>query len=189
MTSETGVVWARPIGPTTVAAAQNKTADDSKRTAEICTLRLFQRTSATFGVGQGYQVSGVEAGEDLDVLPAAEPELDVALLYHAVLDHEPTITVDDGMDMIAAIHEDHSELLDTIAAVGPEQALERAFFRVAVSDIDEVRHRGTEMRVTYRGADGFVSKTIDLATAVDDVIGLLSRRVPVMAAGSPVPTG
>ena len=32
----------------------------------------------------------------------------------AVLDHEPTITVDDGMDMIAAIHEDHPELVDTI---------------------------------------------------------------------------
>ena len=32
----------------------------------------------------------------------------------AVLDHEPTITVDDGMDMIAAIHEDHPELIDSI---------------------------------------------------------------------------
>ena len=32
----------------------------------------------------------------------------------AVIDHEPTITVDDGMDMIAAIHEDHPDLLDTI---------------------------------------------------------------------------
>jgi len=32
----------------------------------------------------------------------------------AVIDHEPTITVDDGMDLIAAIHEDHPELIDTI---------------------------------------------------------------------------
>ena len=32
----------------------------------------------------------------------------------AVIAHEPTITVDDGMDMIAAIHEDHPELIDTI---------------------------------------------------------------------------
>ena len=32
----------------------------------------------------------------------------------AVIDHEPTITVDDGMDMIAAIHEDHPELIDSI---------------------------------------------------------------------------
>ena len=32
----------------------------------------------------------------------------------AVIDHEPTITVDDGMDLIAAIHEDHPDLLDGI---------------------------------------------------------------------------
>ncbi len=32
----------------------------------------------------------------------------------AVLDSEPTITVDDGMDMIAAIHEDRPELIETI---------------------------------------------------------------------------
>ena len=32
----------------------------------------------------------------------------------AVIDHNPTITVDDGMDLIAAIHEDHPELIDTI---------------------------------------------------------------------------
>ncbi len=32
----------------------------------------------------------------------------------AVLDHEPQITVDDGMDMVAAIHEDAPELLDSV---------------------------------------------------------------------------
>ena len=32
----------------------------------------------------------------------------------AVLDHEPTITVDDGMDMVAAVHEDYPELIDGI---------------------------------------------------------------------------
>ena len=32
----------------------------------------------------------------------------------AVIAHEPTITVDDGMDMVAAIHEDYPELIDTI---------------------------------------------------------------------------
>ncbi len=32
----------------------------------------------------------------------------------SVIDHEPTITVDDGMDMVAAIHEDYPELIDTI---------------------------------------------------------------------------
>ncbi|MFB6163681.1 MAG: adenosylhomocysteinase [Haloarculaceae archaeon] len=32
----------------------------------------------------------------------------------AVIDHEPTVTVDDGMDLVAAIHEDYPELIDTI---------------------------------------------------------------------------
>ena len=32
----------------------------------------------------------------------------------AVIDHEPTITVDDGGDLVFAIHEDYSELVDTI---------------------------------------------------------------------------
>jgi adenosylhomocysteinase len=32
----------------------------------------------------------------------------------AVVAHEPTVTVDDGMDMVAAIHEDYPELIDTI---------------------------------------------------------------------------
>ncbi|WP_436901556.1 adenosylhomocysteinase [Halovenus halobia] len=32
----------------------------------------------------------------------------------AVIDHEPTITVDDGGDLVFAIHEDHPELIDTI---------------------------------------------------------------------------
>ena len=32
----------------------------------------------------------------------------------AVIGHEPTITVDDGMDMVAAIHENHPDLIDSI---------------------------------------------------------------------------
>jgi adenosylhomocysteinase len=32
----------------------------------------------------------------------------------AVIAHQPTITVDDGMDLVAAIHEDHPELVDGI---------------------------------------------------------------------------
>jgi adenosylhomocysteinase len=32
----------------------------------------------------------------------------------SVIDHEPTITVDDGMDMVAAIHDDYPELIDSI---------------------------------------------------------------------------
>jgi len=33
---------------------------------------------------------------------------------HAVIDHDPTITVDDGMDLVAAIHEEYPELIDGI---------------------------------------------------------------------------
>ena len=32
----------------------------------------------------------------------------------AVIDHEPTVTVDDGMDMVAAIHDNYPELIDSI---------------------------------------------------------------------------
>ncbi|WP_136717645.1 adenosylhomocysteinase [Halorientalis salina] len=49
--------------------------------------------------------SYAERGVDDDAYYAA---------MEAVIDHEPTITVDDGMDLIAAIHEDYPELIDTI---------------------------------------------------------------------------
>ncbi|SDX76323.1 adenosylhomocysteinase [Halobellus clavatus] len=38
----------------------------------------------------------------------------------AVVAHEPTITVDDGMDMVYAIHEDYPELIDTIVGGAEE---------------------------------------------------------------------
>ena len=38
----------------------------------------------------------------------------------AVLAHEPTITVDDGMDMVAAVHEDYPELIETIVGGAEE---------------------------------------------------------------------
>jgi adenosylhomocysteinase len=47
----------------------------------------------------------------------AERGVDDAEYYdaiEAVISHEPTITVDDGMDMVAAIHDDHPELIDSI---------------------------------------------------------------------------
>ncbi|MEM7285372.1 MAG: hypothetical protein AAF480_03395 [Actinomycetota bacterium] len=74
-----------------------------------------------------------------------------------------------------------TSLLEKLAALGPDDALERAFFRVAVDDIDEVRHHRTEIRISHRTPSGFVAKTIDLATEVDEVVNFLSRRVPVIA--------
>ena len=78
-------------------------------------------------------------------------------------------------------------LLEKLAALDPDEALERAFFRVAVDDIDEVRHHRTEIRISYRTPNGFVAKTIDLATEVDEVVNFLSRRVPVIAEDVAVP--
>ena len=49
--------------------------------------------------------SYAERGVDDDAYYAA---------IEAVIGHEPTITVDDGMDMIAAIHQDYPDLIDTI---------------------------------------------------------------------------
>jgi adenosylhomocysteinase len=49
--------------------------------------------------------SYAERGVDDDAYYAA---------IEAVLAHEPTLTVDDGMDMVAAVHEDYPELIDSI---------------------------------------------------------------------------
>ncbi|MFB6224474.1 MAG: adenosylhomocysteinase [Haloarcula sp.] len=52
----------------------------------------------------------------------------------AVIDHEPTITVDDGMDLVAAIHEDHPELIDTI--VGGAEETTTGVHRLRAMDED-----------------------------------------------------
>ncbi|WP_435123952.1 adenosylhomocysteinase [Halobaculum sp. D14] len=52
----------------------------------------------------------------------------------AVIDHEPTVTVDDGMDMVAAIHEDHPELIDSI--VGGCEETTTGVHRLRAMDAD-----------------------------------------------------
>ena len=52
----------------------------------------------------------------------------------AVIGHEPTITVDDGMDMVAAIHEDYPELIDTI--VGGCEETTTGVHRLRAMDAD-----------------------------------------------------
>jgi len=52
----------------------------------------------------------------------------------AVIDHEPTITVDDGMDLVAAIHEDYPELIDTI--VGGAEETTTGVHRLRAMDQD-----------------------------------------------------
>ena len=52
----------------------------------------------------------------------------------SVVSHEPTITVDDGMDMVYAIHEDHPELIDTI--VGGCEETTTGVHRLRAMDAD-----------------------------------------------------
>jgi adenosylhomocysteinase len=57
----------------------------------------------------------------------------------AVIAQGPTITVDDGMDMVAAIHEDHPELIDTILG-GCEETTTGVHRLRAMADDGELRY-------------------------------------------------
>ncbi len=52
----------------------------------------------------------------------------------SVISHDPTLTVDDGMDMVAAIHEDHPDLIDTI--VGGCEETTTGVHRLRAMDAD-----------------------------------------------------
>jgi len=52
----------------------------------------------------------------------------------AVIAHEPSITVDDGMDLVAAIHEDYPELIDSI--VGGAEETTTGVHRLRAMDED-----------------------------------------------------
>jgi adenosylhomocysteinase len=52
----------------------------------------------------------------------------------AVIAHEPTVTVDDGMDLVAAIHEDYPELIDSI--VGGCEETTTGVHRLRAMDAD-----------------------------------------------------
>ncbi len=53
---------------------------------------------------------------------------------HATIAHEPTITVDDGMDLVAAIHEEYPELIDGI--VGGAEETTTGVHRLRAMDAD-----------------------------------------------------
>jgi len=74
--------------------------------------------------------SYAERGVDDDAYYAA---------IEAVIDHEPTITVDDGMDLVAAIHEDYPELIDTIVG-GCEETTTGVHRLRAMDDDGELRY-------------------------------------------------
>jgi adenosylhomocysteinase len=67
----------------------------------------------------------------------AKREVDDEEYYEAieaVIAHEPTITVDDGMDLVAAIHEDYPELIDSI--VGGCEETTTGVHRLRAMDAD-----------------------------------------------------
>ncbi|SFR33364.1 adenosylhomocysteinase [Halogeometricum limi] len=68
-----------------------------------------------------YAVRGVDEDEYYDAI-------------ESVVSHEPTITVDDGMDMVFAIHEDYPELIDTI--VGGAEETTTGVHRLRAMDED-----------------------------------------------------
>ncbi|MFT4880798.1 MAG: adenosylhomocysteinase [Salinirussus sp.] len=53
----------------------------------------------------------------------------------AVIDHEPTVTVDDGGDMVFAIHEDYPELLETV--IGGCEETTTGVHRLRAMDADD----------------------------------------------------
>ncbi|ADQ65626.1 S-adenosyl-L-homocysteine hydrolase [Halogeometricum borinquense DSM 11551] len=57
----------------------------------------------------------------------------------SVISHEPTITVDDGMDMVFAIHEEYPELIDTIVG-GAEETTTGVHRLRAMDDDGELKY-------------------------------------------------
>lgn len=78
--------------------------------------------------------------------------------------------------------DDFNALLEELAQVGPDLTLSSAFFSAPVTAIDEVHHRGSQLRVVYHDNGQRVAQVIDLGSEVDGVVDLLSRRVQVLAA-------
>ena len=57
---------------------------------------------------------------------------------HAVVSHEPTITVDDGMDMVKLVHESYPELIDSV--VGGAEETTTGVHRLRAMDADDELH-------------------------------------------------
>lgn len=72
-------------------------------------------------------------------------------------------------------------LLEQLAADGPDRVLSRAFFAVPMAAVDEVHHRGSQLRLVYHEGGQRLARVIDLGSEVQGVVDLLSRRVHVLA--------
>ncbi|PSQ04489.1 adenosylhomocysteinase [Halobacteriales archaeon QS_6_71_20] len=116
----------------------------------------------------------------------------------SVIAHEPTVTVDDGMDMVAAIHEDHPELIDSI--VGGCEETTTGVHRLRAMDADDELHypvfavNDTPMKRLFDNVHGTgesalatIGMTTNLSLAGKDVVvggfGYCGKGVAKKAAG------
>ncbi|MFD1685281.1 adenosylhomocysteinase [Halobellus litoreus] len=116
----------------------------------------------------------------------------------AVVSHGPTITVDDGMDMVYAIHEDYPELIDTI--VGGAEETTTGVHRLRAMDEDgELKYpvfavNDTPMKRLFDNVHGTgesslatIAMTTNLSYAGKDVVvagyGYCGKGVAKKAAG------
>ncbi|WP_435183871.1 adenosylhomocysteinase [Halobellus sp. EA9] len=116
----------------------------------------------------------------------------------SVVAHEPTITVDDGMDMVYAIHEDHPELIDTIVG-GAEETTTGVHRLRAMDDDGELKYpvfavNDTPMKRLFDNVHGTgesslatIAMTTNLSFAAKNVVvagyGYCGKGVAKKAAG------
>jgi adenosylhomocysteinase len=116
----------------------------------------------------------------------------------AVIAHEPTITVDDGMDMVAAIHDDYPELIDSILG-GCEETTTGVHRLRAMDDDDALEYpvfavNDTPMKRLFDNVHGTgesslaaIAMTTNLSWAGKTVVvagyGFCGRGVAKKAAG------
>jgi adenosylhomocysteinase len=132
-----------------------------------------------------YAVRGVDDEEYYDAIDA-------------VIDHEPTITVDDGCDMIFRIHEEYPELIDTI--VGGCEETTTGVHRIRAMERDDALHypvfavNDTPMKTLFDNVHGTgesslatIAMTTNLSYAGKNVVvagyGYCGKGVAKKAAG------
>jgi adenosylhomocysteinase len=139
--------------------------------------------------------------EHPNITSYAKREVDDEEYYEAieaVIAHEPTVTVDDGMDLVAAIHEDYPELIDSI--VGGCEETTTGVDRLRAMDADgELKYpvfavNDTPMKRLFDNVHGTgesslanIAMTTNLSWAGKDVVvagyGYCGKGVAKKAAG------
>ena len=117
---------------------------------------------------------------------------------HAVVAHDPTITVDDGMDMVKLVHEEYPDLIDSI--VGGAEETTTGVHRLRAMDADDELHypvfavNDTPMKRLFDNVHGTgesslatIAMTTNLSFAGKDVVvagfGYCGKGVAKKAAG------